>query len=365
MDIQSKEKIRILVVDDEESVLDAYRSIFELGEVEDDTEDKIRRLQAKLYSADDSAPRTDFRYEIVYCRQGNEALQAVRTAQAEKDPFAIVFMDVRMPPGPDGVWTAERIRAIDQMVNIVIVTAYSNIAPSEISARVLPLDKLLYMQKPFHTQEIEQFAAALGTKWRTEMRLLNINKELAEKVEEQTKDLVGTNEALEESITKYKETEKLLRLSEANLTVKANDLEGTTVALQQLVQKNERDKKDIQDKVLFSVNEMIKPYLEKLQACELSDEAKTFVNVVESNLGDIVAPFMRGMAYKYFRLTPKEIHIANLIKQGKSTKKISELLDITQRGVEFHRNKIREKIGIKNTKAQLREVLENLEIEFM
>lgn len=363
MENGTKKEIRILVVDDEEGVLDSYRSIFGLV-LESESDTRIQDLQAKLYGTA-ASPATAYTYHVTCRQQATDGLQAVRESLHNDQPFAMVFLDVRMPPGPDGVWAAEQIRSLDPLVNIVMVTAYSDIDPSEISARVQPLDKLLYIQKPFHTQEVQQFGAALGAKWIAEKRILHINRELSEKVDEQTADLRLINAALEESIVKLQNSERSLIKAQEEVTAKATDLEGTTIALQQLVKKNERDRKEVQDKILFSVNEMINPYIEKLKECNLNEDALVCANIIESNVGEIVAPFMQGLAYKYFRLTPKEIHIANLIKQGKSTKRIADLLNLTTRGVEFHRDKIRSKIGIKHSKSNLGEVLKNLEIEFM
>jgi len=358
--------IRILVVDDEEGVLDSYRNIFGLAQ-QSASGSQIEELQSKLFGSIEggASPERPFSYDITYCQQAGEALDAVRQAIDDEQPYAMAFLDVRMPPGPDGVWAAEQIRSLDPLINLVMVTAYSDIDLAEIALRVQPLDKLLYIHKPFHTREIQQFGAALGAKWLAERRILNINKELEEKVNQQTVDLRQTNMALEETVAKLRQSEQRLIASQEEVNAKAADLEGTTVALRQLFKKNEQDQKDMQDKVLFSVNEMVKPYIEKLRKCSHEEEAQSYINVIESNLDEIAAPFMRSLAYKYFRLSPQEIHIANLIKQGKSTKEIAELLNLTTRGIEFHRDKIRAKIGIKHSKAQLREVLHNLEIEFM
>jgi len=359
------ETIRILVVDDEEGVLDSYRNIFRLSQ-QSASDSQIEGLQSKLYGTVSAfSPDGLFHYDITYCQQAEEALQAVRQSMDDNQPYAMAFLDVRMPPGLDGVWAAEQIRALDSLINIVMVTAYSDIDLAEITLRVQPLDKLLYIHKPFHTREIQQFGAALGAKWLAEKRILNINRELEEKVNAQTVDLRQANAALEETVVKLRKSEQRLIASQEEVSAKATDLEGTTIALRQLFKKNEQDQKDMRDKVLFSVNEMIKPYIEKLKKCTLDEDAQVCVNVVESNLEEIAAPFMRTLAYKYFRLSPQEIHIANLIKQGKSTKQIAELLNLTSRGIEFHRDKIRAKIGIKHSKAQLHEVLHNLEIEFM
>ena len=103
-------------------------------------------------------------FEAVYCNGAEAAVAAVREACAADRPFAVAFLDMRMPPGPDGVWAAQQIREIDQQVEIVICTAYSDVDPADIGRRVPPADKLFYLQKPFHPHEVRQLALALGEK---------------------------------------------------------------------------------------------------------------------------------------------------------------------------------------------------------
>ena len=70
--------------------------------------------------------------------------------------FSVAFIDIRMPPGPDGMWTAEQIRTLDSDIEIVTMTGYTDVNPSDIARRVPPVHKLLYLQKPIHIQEIFQ-----------------------------------------------------------------------------------------------------------------------------------------------------------------------------------------------------------------
>jgi diguanylate cyclase len=86
----------------------------------------------------------------------------------------VVFLDMRMPPGPDGVWAATQIRELDPAVEIVICTAYSDADPDEIGGYVPPEDKLSYLQKPFHPHEVRQMTIALGSKWRAERRIVRL-----------------------------------------------------------------------------------------------------------------------------------------------------------------------------------------------
>lgn len=161
--------IRVLVVDDEPAVLDAYRQVLApLATAADRA--AIDELRTRLFLAGGGTsiggkPAVPARaFEAVYCASAEAAVTAVRDACAAKRPFAVAFLDMRMPPGSDGAWAAERIRAIDPQLEIVLCTAYSDIDPAEIGRRVPPEDKLFYLQKPFHPHEIRQMATALGEK---------------------------------------------------------------------------------------------------------------------------------------------------------------------------------------------------------
>ena len=101
-------------------------------------------------------------------------MAAVKEALAQERPFAVIFLDMRMPPGADGVWAATRIRELDPAVEIVICTAYSDTDPCEMGGIVPPEDKLSYLQKPFHPHEVRQMTIALASKWRAERRIVRL-----------------------------------------------------------------------------------------------------------------------------------------------------------------------------------------------
>ena len=169
--------IRVLVVDDEPAIVDAYRQIFS-GPSEDAAAAR-RNLGAKLFGAAPSVtrlrlPSNALTFEAVYCQGAEAALAAVRDALAASKPFAVAFLDMRMSPGPDGIWAAAHIREIDPAIEIAICTAYSDIDPIDIGGRVPPEDKLSYLQKPFHPHEVRQMAIALASKWRAERRIAKL-----------------------------------------------------------------------------------------------------------------------------------------------------------------------------------------------
>jgi diguanylate cyclase len=171
--------IRVLIVDDEAEIRDAYRQI--LNESEAAEMAGFKELRTRLFKkAGDSgarvrsaAARTTV-FETVFCDQATAAVAAVKEGLARNQPFALVFLDVRMPPGPDGVWAATQIRELDPAVEIVICTAYSDTDPGEIGGYVPPEDKLSYLQKPFHPHEIRQMTIALASKWRAERRIVRL-----------------------------------------------------------------------------------------------------------------------------------------------------------------------------------------------
>ena len=175
---QIRAPIRVLVVDDEAAIRDAYRQIF--SEPEHDGQNAARRqLGARLFGGEGSGqpnrqPTAAMTFDAVYCDGAEAAVTAVRQSLADKQPFAVTFLDMRMPPGPDGIWAASHIREIDPAIEIAVCTAYSDVDPVDIGGRVPPEDKVSYLQKPFHPHEVRQMAIALASKWRAERHLARL-----------------------------------------------------------------------------------------------------------------------------------------------------------------------------------------------
>jgi len=171
--------IRVLVVDDEPEIREAYRQVLSDSEVNLEMTG-FHELRSRLFRKNPAealrraAARAATSFEPVFCEQATQAVAAVKDSLARNEPFAVVFLDVRMPPGPDGVWAATQIRELDPAIEIVICTAYSDADPGEIGGFVPPEDKLSYLQKPFHPHEVRQMSIALGSKWRAERRIVRL-----------------------------------------------------------------------------------------------------------------------------------------------------------------------------------------------
>ena len=178
MSDKKRPPIRVLIADDEAEVRDAYRQILFEADMSSETA-VFHNLRERLFSkppeqlAKNLSP-SDTAFTPVFCEGAEAAVAAVREALAADDPFAVAYLDMRMPPGPDGVWAAARIRELDPAIEIVVCTAYSDVDPRDIGAMVPPEEKLSYLQKPFHPHEIRQMTISLASKWRSEHRIVKL-----------------------------------------------------------------------------------------------------------------------------------------------------------------------------------------------
>ncbi|MDI1315596.1 PAS domain S-box protein [Prosthecobacter sp.] len=178
---------RILVIDDNQAIHDDFRKI--LGE--SDSEDAaLQAAESRIFGA----PATML-FEIDTASQGEEGLKMVEKALAEGRPYAMAFVDVRMPPGWDGIETTQRIWQICPELQVVICTAFSDCSWSEMQEQIDPQDRLLVLKKPFDTIEILQMANALTQKW---LRMQESKVEfgdLHQMVSERTRELEASQAA--------------------------------------------------------------------------------------------------------------------------------------------------------------------------
>ncbi len=160
-DHKDDDSIRVLIADDDEHILECYREAFGGG---DPTEHMrvLDELDAELFDAEEDINEAP-KFEVVSCRQGQDAIEAAKVAASDGHPFDIVILDVRMPPGIDGVEAGSRIRALDPDVEIVFVTGFSDIPREELERRVPPPMKLHYFNKPLSfTKLAEDVAGMVG-----------------------------------------------------------------------------------------------------------------------------------------------------------------------------------------------------------
>ncbi len=188
---------RILIVDDNRAIHDDFRKILSNPAADDGLEE----LEAALFGETRRTrhPPTDFRLDSAY--QGMEALALVQQAMKDGQPYSVAFVDMRMPPGWDGLETIERLWAVDPDVQVVICSAYSDHDWDEIVGRLGRSEDLLVLKKPFDFIEVLQCAHALTSKWRHERDLRIQLDSLERDVSERTEGLRAANEQLRHQAT--------------------------------------------------------------------------------------------------------------------------------------------------------------------
>ncbi len=164
-----------------------------------------------------------------------------------------------------------------------------------------------------------------------------------------------------ENVDEMKRAAQALEENGRDLETKTARLAELNTALKVLLEKRDSDKKELEKTIVYSAKELILPYLEKLRNSGSDERQRTYLDIIESNINDLISPFSRALSSKYLDLTPSEIQVANLVREGKSTKEIAELLNTSIKTIAFHRDNIRRKLGIKNQKANLRSYLLSLE----
>ena len=163
-----------------------------------------------------------------------------------------------------------------------------------------------------------------------------------------------------EDITGLKLAEEALRLGEEALKKQKKNLEEKNIALKVLLEQRGADKKEMEQNVLNNVKEMILPYLDRLTSAPLRAEDQKIVGIIDSQLMAIISPFMNRLSHAGIFLTPQELQVATLVKEGKPSKEIADILYVSESTVHFHRKNIRKKLGISDRKKNLRSYLMSL-----
>lgn len=169
--------------------------------------------------------------------------------------------------------------------------------------------------------------------------LENARDRLEQTVAERTKTLSATNRILEK---------------------RTQNLEEANVALRVLLESRKSDKAELEEQVLFNVENLILPHLKTLKNTGLDQRQRARIDTIETKLQDIVSSFSSAIASGYYKLTPTEILIADLIRSGKTNRDIARIRNLSVRTIQFHRENIRNKLGLKHSKTNLRTFLMTL-----
>ena len=222
---------RILIIDDNSSIHEDIRKI--LGG-DGKRNEALANTKALLFGADVAFP-DQTQFEIDSAHQGREGLEMVQRAAEAGRPYALAFVDVRMPPGWDGVETISRIWQKHPDLQVVICTAYSDYSWEDMIGQIGKTDSLVILKKPFDNIEVLQLAHALTEKWQLNHQVKNRLNDLDLAVSQRTTELQSANEHLKKEIAERMQMEKALRLSEERFS-KAFKASPIPLAIQSLRQ---------------------------------------------------------------------------------------------------------------------------------
>ena len=175
--------------------------------------------------------------------------------------------------------------------------------------------------------------------------------------EEKVEKIIVTHE----NVTPIMLMQEELKRKETELLQEREKLEETNTALRVLLRQRDEDKIRLEETVYNNVDRLVLPYIEKLLHGRLSDKHRTLAEIADNNLRDIVSPFLRTLSSLGLLLTPQETEVANLVRNGRTSKEIADILNLSVSGIDFHRKRLRQKLGLANTQKNLRSYLMTLE----
>jgi len=152
-----------------------------------------------------------------------------------------------------------------------------------------------------------------------------------------------------------------VRKSDKDTAMRIQRLEETNEALKILLARGEDDKKLVEDRIKSNVKELVLPYVEKLKLTGLTVEQQTYLEIIETTIKNVFSSFLQKITSKQYHFTPKEIQVATLIREGKTTKQIADIMKVTRSAIGLHRHHIRNKLGLGKAKVNLRSYLLSLQ----
>ena len=186
--MQEPSNRRVLIIDDNESIHVDFRKIIGPGSSKPGV--AVDSAAAELFGDSPAPVAAPLESELDSALQGQEGLARVREALLAEKPYALAFVDVRMPPGWNGVETVQRLWEVDPNLQIVICTAYSDFSWSEVMQVLGETDRLLILKKPFDNVEMRQITSAMIAKWNLTKEACRARQDLQEMIHERTQELL-------------------------------------------------------------------------------------------------------------------------------------------------------------------------------
>ncbi len=275
-------------------------------------------------------------YDIFFSKKGESALQI---AIANKPD--LIVLDIVMPD-MDGYEVCKQLKSNRKTreIPVIFVSALEETIDKVKGFKAGCVD---YITRPFQVDEIK-------VRVKNHITLFKLQHELEQQITSRTEELISTNKQLQAEIRERKKIEN-------ELNQKQVVLEEANTTLKTILEKKDEAREELEERILLNVKQTVMPYLEKIKKEELSGRQKDYLEVLESNLNNLVSPLIKTLDSKYLSLTSSELKIADLIKNGRSSKSIAGLLGLSPNTIEFHRKNIRKKLGLTDKSINLRTFL--------
>lgn len=267
------------------------------------------------------------KYSVTTAADGNEAIGTLRS-----NKFDLVITDLVMP-GIDGMGVIEAVKAQAPETAVILLTGRGDM-DTAIEALRLGADD--FLRKPCDVEELLFRIVRCLEKQSLLQQLSRQNMEL-------------------------RETEGALQQAQADLEHKVQkrteELGQTNIALNVLLKQREQDNTVQEQQITANMSNLVEPYLLQLIKSRLNDQQQMLVDILSTNLSDLTSPFTTKLSSRLTRLTPAEIQVANLVRQGKQSKEIAALFHLSPGTINIHRKNIRKKLGLTHKKANLQSIL--------
>ncbi|MDG5768119.1 ATP-binding protein [Balneolales bacterium ANBcel1] len=300
-------KRKILIVDDNESIHTDIETVL-LHSVKN-AHAELQVLENRLFGSDSEPLVPDnLQYQIEHAFQGDEALEKIEEAQKSGSPFALVYMDVRMPPGMDGIETTKKLWKVAPHTEIVICTAYSDYSWDQIIGKLGTSDKLLFMKKPFDPTALKQTALTLTTKWQLQQEALRYTGQLEDEVEKRTSEL--NNIVKQYKSVKEKAERATLAKSEflANMTHEIRTPMNGIMGMIELLLESDMDDEQRQyaEMAQRSANSLVRIINDILDFSKI-EAGKLEIKSIPLNLSDVIGESVDILS-KIQQNKPVEVH---------------------------------------------------------